>query len=205
MSSEIIELKNKVVIKLLNQLSTYVLTSESLLEAADSFPQTDSDLDCISEKYLFEHCLNAPITDMDYAEHQNAVNLGTIGDVGAAKLIQGLKHYLELANLDGAAFYPKNSKLSWHHNSNAAGYHLLFSYSIDGKGFFRYYDVNRKSIITVDDPIGWTAKINYFPDHQLGREVFWHCVATENYRMSIGYTIPFNHVKRILDLLALDK
>ena len=205
MTSRIIELKNKTVIKLLDDISTYVLTSESLVKEADNFPQTDSDLDCVSEKYLFEHCLTAPLTDMDWAEHQNAVNLGTVGDKGILQLITGLKHYLGLANLDGAAFYPKKSKLSWHHNANAAGYHLLFSYSIDGNGFFRYYDVENKAVVTVDDPIGWTAKINYFPDHALGRDVFWHCVGTENYRLSIGYTIPFNNVNRVLELLALDK
>lgn len=205
MTSRIIELKNKTVIKLLNEISTYMLTSETLIKAADDFPQTDSELDSVSEKYLFEHCIPSPLTEMDWAEHQNAINLGTYGDETILKMVNSLKHYLGLAKIDGIAFYPKNSKLSWHHNSNTAGHHLLFSYSIDGKGFFRYYDVSTKSIVTVDDPIGWTAKVNYFPDHVLGKDVFWHCVGTDNYRISLGYTIPFNEVDRILELLALDK
>jgi hypothetical protein len=205
MTSKIIELNNKTAIKLLNDLSTYMLASETLLKAADDFPQTDSELDSISEKYLFEHCIPAPLTEMYWGEHQNLINLGTYGDETILKMVNRLKHYLGLEKIDGIIFYPKDSKLSWHHNSNTAGYHLLFNYSIDGQGFFRYYDVGTKSIVTVDDPIGWTAKINYFPDHAFGKDVFWHCVGTENYRISIGFTIPFNYVNRIMELLALDK
>jgi hypothetical protein len=205
MTSKIIELNNKTAIKLLNDLSTYMLASETLLKAADDFPQTDSELDSISEKYLFEHCIPAPLTEMYWGEHQNLINLGTYGDETILKMVNRLKHYLGLEKIDGIIFYPKDSKLSWHHNSNTAGHHLLFNYSIDGQGFFRYYDVGTKSIVTVDDSIGWTAKINYFPDHTLGKDVFWHCVGTENYRISIGFTIPFNYVNRIMELLALDK
>lgn len=205
MTSRIIELNSKTTIRLLNDISTYMMTSEPLLKAADDFPHTDSELDSISEKYLFEHCIPAPLTEMDWAEHQNVVNCLTYGDEKILKMVNRVKHYLGLEKIDGFAFYPKDSKLSWHHNSNTAGHHLLFSYSIDGNGFFRYYDVGTKSVVTVDDPIGWTAKVNYFPDPKLGRDVFWHCVGTKNYRISFGYTIPFNKVNQIMELLALDK
>jgi hypothetical protein len=205
MTSRIIELNSKTAIRLLNDISTYMMTSEPLLKAADDFPHTDSELDSVSEKYLFEHCISAPLPEMYLAEYQNVVNCFTYGDETILKMVNRMKHYLGLEKIDLIAFYPKNSKLSWHHNSNSPGYHLLFSYSIDGNGFFRYYDVGAKSVVTVDDPIGWTAKINYLPDPKLGKDIFWHCVGTKNYRISFGYTIPFNKVNQIMELLALDK
>lgn len=197
--SETIKIDNETVLVLLFKISDYILSNKDLLIMADSFSVQDSDIDCVSEQYLHEHCLGK---DIDFAEYENVINLSKVEDRNLEKLINNLKHYLGVNDLSIAALYPKNSKLSWHHNGNAAGDAVLFSYSIDGKGYFRYYDKSTNAVIDVMDDIGWFAKLVSYGDPKLVDTPAWHCAETENYRISIGFKIPKSYRKRLMEIMS---
>jgi len=204
MSVEVM-INNKTLKILLSEISEYVLGNTKILQEADQFQLKDANDDCVSEQYLFDHCLNNDYKTINFAEYQNALNLGTMKDPSLDKMVSKLKHYLGVSELGIFAFYPKNSKLSWHHNGNSAGNTILFSYSIDGKGFFRYYDYDTKSIVDMHDKVGWFAKWNTFKDPAITDKVFWHCAQTENYRISIGFGVPSRYKQRVLELISLDE
>ena len=37
-------------------------------------------------------------------------------------------------------YYPEGGYMGWHNNHNAHGYNILFSYTKNGKGFFKFQD-----------------------------------------------------------------
>lgn len=94
-----------------------------------------------------------------------------------------------------AAFYHKEGFIGWHHNGDVPGLNILFSYSQDGKGSFRYYDYKSKSIVKMIDKPGWNVKVGYYPDvKQEPENVFWHTADTINERLSIAFIIPDRHL-----------
>jgi hypothetical protein len=199
--SESIKIDNPVILDLLSKISTYIINNKDLISMADEYQIRDSDTDCVSEKYLYEHCFNN-VKQIDFAEYENAINLSKLDNKEITRLIDNLKHYIGVNDLSIAALYPKKSKLSWHHNGNAAGEAVLFSYSIDGNGFFRYYDKSTESIVDVPDSPGWFCKLVSYNDPNLYGVPAWHCASTENYRISVGFKIPIGYRKKLACVIS---
>lgn len=84
-------------------------------------------------------------------------------------------------------YYPNGGYMGWHNNHNASGYNILFSYTKEGKGFFRY---KKEQIITMKDTPGWTAKVGYYGNNNQPDKLFWHCARAYEDRLTLGFVIP---------------
>ena len=87
-------------------------------------------------------------------------------------------------------YYPKNGYMGWHNNHNAHGYNILFSYSKQGNGFFRYKELKNLKTITMFDSAGWTAKVGYYGNNKEPNKLFWHCARAYEDRLTLGFVIP---------------
>jgi len=84
-------------------------------------------------------------------------------------------------------YYPAGGYMGWHNNHNAAGYNILFSYTKEGNGFFRY---KTNEIVTMPDKPGWTAKVGYYGNNDEPDKLFWHCARAYEDRLTLGFVIP---------------
>ena len=87
-------------------------------------------------------------------------------------------------------YYPKNGYMGWHNNNNAHGYNILFSYSKNGNGFFRYKEPKKLTTTTMFDSAGWTAKVGYYGNNDESDKLFWHCARAYEDRLTLGFVIP---------------
>ena len=87
-------------------------------------------------------------------------------------------------------YYPKNGYMGWHNNHNAHGYNILFSYSKEGSGFFRYKELKNLKTVTMFDSAGWTAKVGYYGSNKEQDKLFWHCARAYEDRLTLGFVIP---------------
>ena len=87
--------------------------------------------------------------------------------------------------------YPKGGYMGWHHNANAPGYNVLFSWSERGLGYFKYQDPITKEFVVFQDTPGWTCKVGYFGDFSQPDKMIWHCANAKNEeRVTLAYVIP---------------
>jgi len=84
-------------------------------------------------------------------------------------------------------YYPEGGYMGWHNNHNVHGYNILFSYTKNGNGFFRYKTDNT---ITMHDKPGWTAKVGYYGNNNEPDKLFWHCARAYEDRLTLGFVIP---------------
>ena len=83
-------------------------------------------------------------------------------------------------------YYPPNSIMSWHTNSDVIGTRVYYSL-VSGGDIFRYRDPCTKEIIDVYGKDGWNVKqfkIGNTPEDRL-----WHAVYTMGPRFSFGFNI----------------
>lgn len=86
--------------------------------------------------------------------------------------------------------YPEDGYIGWHHNGNYPGHNVLFTYSLDGGGSFKYWNYNTNSIETIQDSPGWNVKVGYYPSQLTHRDrVYWHSAQTKKQRVSIGFVL----------------
>jgi len=87
-------------------------------------------------------------------------------------------------------YYPEEGYIGWHHNGNAPGYNILMTYSLDGDGGFSFWDYKTKSIQTIQDKVGWSVKVGYYPNiRKEPKRVYWHMAKTKNPRVSIAWVL----------------
>ena len=84
-------------------------------------------------------------------------------------------------------YYPAGGYMGWHNNHNASGYNILFSYTKNGNGFFRY---KTDKTYTMHDKPGWTAKVGYYGNNDEPDKLFWHCARAYEDRLTLGFVIP---------------
>ena len=80
-------------------------------------------------------------------------------------------------------YYPPTGFVGWHTNYKAHGYIILFNWSENGEGFFRFVKGNRMT--TLKDGRGWSCKVGYFGENI--SDQLWHCARTECRRFSFSY------------------
>ena len=84
-------------------------------------------------------------------------------------------------------YYPAGGYMGWHNNHNASGYNILFSYTKNGNGFFRF---KTDKTYTMHDKPGWTAKVGYYGNNKEPDKLFWHCARAYEDRLTLGFVIP---------------
>lgn len=87
-------------------------------------------------------------------------------------------------------YYPKGGYMGWHNNHNASGYNILFSYTKNGEGYFRYKDPKTLETVTMHDSPGWTAKVGYYGMLEEKDKIYWHCARAYEVRLTLGFVIP---------------
>lgn len=80
-------------------------------------------------------------------------------------------------------YYPPTGFVGWHTNYGAHGHIILFNWSEDGEGFFRFAKGNKMD--TIKDGKGWSCKVGYFGENV--EDQLWHCARTECRRFSFSY------------------
>ena len=86
-------------------------------------------------------------------------------------------------------YYPPNGFVGWHTNYGAPGWIILFNWSQEGRGYFRFYKDG--NLTTLSDKPGWNCRVGRFrpePEHEL-----WHCAKTECRRFSFSYRFDNEH------------
>lgn len=197
-----IKLKQNQIIKSLSNI-TDIFFKQSIIDLANDKrylrkdPSIDSSIHPCSDEY-FEKARTFPIKDYGFPR-------ACVGVSGSA-IIDYMPHFdmfeeIRLAmdkfviNIGASCnalsmLYPDNGYIGWHHNGNAPGYNILFTYSIDGEGYFKYYDYSTKSFVILQDNPGWNVRVGYYPDeNKYPEKIFWHCAETKQRRITIAFVV----------------
>lgn len=217
---QFLDLKNKKILNILNQysqcLDTYTRSIEehmtvdpiysdrhnwSTCSVSDSTP----DIDPTSDDFLKMAMQLAPkfyckstrfelfdFMTMWYSLKSSSVATSDINDlrIQAQTLTNRLKRCVGLDINALSAYYPDNGYIGWHHNGDAWGWNILFTYSQDGNGFFKYRDIDSGEIITLPDKKGWSCKVGFYPpiDNDTSPEqLFWHTARTAKKRYTLAF------------------
>jgi len=87
-----------------------------------------------------------------------------------------------------AAIYPPGGMISWHNNANASAYNLIFTWSENGDGWFKYVDSKTKKIVTIHDHPGWQFKYGYFGSyHDPEIDLCYHAASTNCWRITVAF------------------
>lgn len=150
-----------------------------------------------SNEYLYE-AFKYPLRDFGYPRSSKMFSL-TESNLSAEKVARfseaidetkKIGRFLGIQRNALIASYPDGGYIGWHHNGNAPGYNILFSYSLDGDGGFSYWNYDTKSVVTIKDEPGWNVKVGYYPSEiKDPNRVYWHAAKTAKHRVSVAYVI----------------
>jgi len=181
------------------------MDSPELIELADDFLKTTS-WDQVNDEYCYTNfCPNREIKlDIEQLNKIKAL----LGSINASKDYPNNDnrfHYYKfphnnykiikkLNEIDGDDeysyfqsgfyYYPPKGACGWHTNCRNPGKRVYLTYAEEeNKSFFRYYDNEKKEIITKYDKKGWN--INTF-NIEVNND-YWHCVGSNTNRVSLGF------------------
>ena len=140
-----------------------------------------------------EHYIGSPHDYQLYKEDFRGVN-----DI--------LKEELGLRCSALSQLYPPKGFIDWHNNANASAFNVVFTWSETGDGRFKWYDMEKKEIITMKDKKGWRCKAGYFASYGDDVPVTYHCAYTNCWRMTHSYTLGFdkNYWLDMIDYIQLE-
>jgi hypothetical protein len=102
------------------------------------------------------------------------------------------------------ACYPPGGFISWHNNANAAAYNLIFSWSENGNGWFKYVDPSTKDVVTMNDHAGWQCKAAYFGHYGEPENLFYHAAASDCWRITVSFTLDTSDLSGEFREMILD-
>ncbi len=197
-------LKSQRLTKILSGITEDVFKEENLKRLSEEAIRRErkdsliTDLHSASDEY-FRKALKYPLKDFGYP--RGALGIGTLStDSESSRFFHDLvaKKLMRLQNTVGSPqnalcmLYPDNGYIGWHHNGNAPGYNILFSYSQDGEGYFKYYDKQKDEVVYMYDKPGWNVKCGYYPSEtKEPNRAYWHAAETKKARLSIAF-VMFN-------------
>jgi hypothetical protein len=195
-------LKNQRLIKILSGITDDVFQEENLKRLSEEAIRKErkdnliTDLHSETDEY-FRRALKYPLKDFGFP--RGTLGIGTLSTDGdSSRFFHELvaKKLMRLQNTVGSPqnalcmLYPENGYIGWHHNGNAPGYNVLFSYSQDGEGYFKYYDKEKDEVVYMYDKPGWNVKCGYYPSEvNEPKRVYWHAASTKKARLSIAFVI----------------
>jgi hypothetical protein len=188
---QVINIKNKEILLLLNDFSSWFKNlDKSVIKLAGEADQ---------EEYYTEEDYFKSVnkeTHVGYPEKAYGIDIATI-DSTPIELREKIRQVdIQFSSILGARncavkmYYPENGYMGWHNNHNASGYNILFSYTQNGKGFFKYKDPKSLSSVTMNDTPGWTAKVGYYGSLEEKDKLYWHCARAYEDRLTLGFVIP---------------
>ena len=100
-------------------------------------------------------------------------------------------------------FYPPGGYISWHNNANAAAYNIIFTWSENGNGHFKYLDPETKEVVVMNDHEGLQCKAAYFGHYREPERLFYHAAKTDCWRITVSFTLDTSQLSEELreDLL----
>lgn len=101
-------------------------------------------------------------------------------------------------------YYPPGGFVGWHTNWNAAAYQILFTWSETGNGYFRYYDLKEKKIVTEQDKPGWQCRWYYFGRLREREHHCWHAAYAGCDRITLAFKIVNDGIGTELDQKAIN-
>jgi len=91
------------------------------------------------------------------------------------------------------SYYPPGGYVGWHTNYDASAYQVLFTWSENGDGYFRYYDKERDEIVTIEDVPGWQCRHYYFGAENEKDLHCWHSAYNgSGQRITLAYKFVNN-------------
>ena len=84
------------------------------------------------------------------------------------------------------SYYPPGGYVGWHTNYDATAYQVLFTWS-DGNGYFRYYDIAKDEVVTIQDVEGWQCRHYYFGPEDEPENICWHAAYAGGERITLAY------------------
>lgn len=189
-------------IKYLQNITDIIFNKENSSYISRFGPQVDNNIpeisDSCSEEYL-KKAMSYKIEDYGFPQSCLGFSMVEFNNHNL-KLSEQVKKYTTriesfLGTYSNALImaYPDNGYIGWHHNGNAPGYNILFTYSQDGDGSFNYYNYETKDVVKMPDPVGWSAKVGYYPSLRNKNErekIFWHCAKTSKARITVAFVVP---------------
>ena len=132
------------------------------------------------ESALLVDYKNSPIVETSIKSRDRAISI-----------TQELTSELGAEHNSLLCYYPVNGYIGWHHNANAGGYNVLFTFHDSNGGYFEEYDMIAGKYIKHEDGIGWSAKTGYFGSFDDPEEKkVWHCAANRSgNRITVSYII----------------
>ena len=126
------------------------------------------------EEHLSHPLRHSPSNSERFLKLKNKVRTNFTAEIGAT--------HASLTN-----YYPPGGFVGWHTNWNANAHQILFTWSRDGNGYFRYYDKSKDEVVTIQDVPGWQCRYYYFgrkdePDHHC-----WHAAYAGGERFTLAY------------------
>ena len=115
----------------------------------------------------------------------------------ASAFFSGMKMLVDYDQYYTSAYVPKGF-VSWHHDGGLAGWGLMFTYSPDRNGYFRWRDCNTGSIHTDFDTDVWTVRqghVSADPD-----QYSWHCCEALSDRWTMA--LWFNSIDKYRRAIA---
>lgn len=86
-------------------------------------------------------------------------------------------------------YYPPNTMMTWHTNSNVIGTRVYYT-MVSGGDIFRYRDPVSKEIIDVHGKDGWNVK--RFQIGNTKEDLLWHTIYSKGPRFSFGFNLLDN-------------
>tara|TARA_B100001248_G_scaffold254357_1_gene232646 strand:+ start:25255 stop:25869 length:615 start_codon:yes stop_codon:yes gene_type:complete len=186
-----IEINNKELLNLLNDFSDWFnLVDKNKIELKG---KKDNDEYYTSEEYY--NTINKK-NHVGFPEETHGIDLACAYSTPISfrdkirNIDQDFNSILGSRNCAVKMYYPKNGYMGWHNNHNANGYNILFSYTKNGNGFFRYKKPTDLKTVTMFDAAGWTAKVGYYGSNKEPNKLFWHCARAYEDRLTLGFVIP---------------
>lgn len=150
------------------------------------------------EEYLFE-VMKRPLKDYGFPGAINGIELTNLPNQKLFDIVwdklRAIQNVLGIGQHALSCFYPPKGYIGWHHNGNAPGYNLILTYNPTGDGWFKYYDMKTKQIVTMKDQIGWSVKVGYYgrQDTEVDK-IFWHAAYTNSPRLTLSFVMNHKHM-----------
>lgn len=199
-----LSLKSQRIIKILSGITEAVYETPGAIEklsneAREKKDELIKDYESHDDRYFRKALTEHPIESFGFPRSSHMIGTASIPRHGDSPFFYELigKKVMRLQNTVGSpsnalcVLYPENGYIGWHHNGNAPGYNILFSYTKDGDGHFKYYDREKDEVVYMYDKPGWNVKCGYYPhEKNEPKRVYWHAAATKSPRLSIAFVIP---------------